>query len=151
MTQPVDVRRRPEEGRRRVRVPWQHPRSRCLGGDRGSVTVQYAIIVPSVLALLFLCVQVALFSYARSVALTAAQEGANAQRAYGSSAGAGAARANSVIDRQGDTLRGVKITVNTTGGEVRVTVTGHSLSVLPGFAGYPISQTASGPIEAFNR
>lgn len=117
--------------------------------DHGSVTVQYAIVAPSVLVLLFLCVQVALFSYARSVALTAAQEGANAQRAYGAPAGAGMVRADSVITRQGDTLRGAKVTVSISGGEVHVTVTGHSLSVIPGFAGYPISQTASGPIEVF--
>lgn len=117
--------------------------------DGGSVTIQYAIVVPSALALLFLCIQVALFSYARSVALTAAQEGANAQRAYGASTGAGRARADSIIAGQGDILRGASVTVSTSGGEVRVTVTGRSLSVIPGFAGYPISQTASGPLEAF--
>jgi Flp pilus assembly protein TadG len=119
--------------------------------DRGSVTLEYAILVPAVLTILFLCIQVALYSYARSVALTAAEEGANAQRAFGAPAGVGKDRANDVINRQGDTLSGVTVTVTTTGGEVRVTVTGRSLSLFPGVNGYRVSQTSSGPVEQFHR
>ena len=119
--------------------------------DGGSVTLEYAILVPTILTMLFLCIQVALYSYARSVALTAAEEGANAQRAYGASAGAGQAKADEIIKAQGDVLSGWKVTVTTNGGEVRVTVSGRSLSMFPGVAGYSVKQTSSGPIEQFHR
>jgi Flp pilus assembly protein TadG len=117
--------------------------------DRGSVTLEYAIVVPAVLALIFVCVQVALYSYARSVALTAAEEAVNAQRVYGAPAGAGSDRANYVLTNQQDAVLGWTVTVTTVGGRVQVTVTGRSLSVFPGVSGYPVHQTASGPVERF--
>ena len=120
--------------------------------DRGSVVIEYTIVVSAVLLLLFTCVQIALYSYARSVALTAAEEGVNAQRAYGASSDAGSTAANKVINTQGDTLKSAHVTVTTSaGGEVRVLVTGTTQSVLFGFAGFSISQTASGPVERFQR
>ncbi len=125
--------------------------SRRRGPDRGSVTLEFAILIPGVLAMMFLCIQVALFSYARSVALTAAEEGVNAQRAYGAPAGAGKAKAKAFIDRQGNTLTGATITTAIVGGEVRITVTATSPSLIPGFSGYTVSQSASGPVEKFSR
>ena len=130
--------RRPRIGRRRER-------------DDGSSTLEYAILVPVVLAMLFTCIQVSLYSFARSVALTAAQEGANAQRAYGAAPGAGEQKADEIINAQGDVLQGWQVSVTTSGGEVVVTVTGSSLSLFPGVAGFNISQTSSGPIEVFHQ
>ena len=117
--------------------------------DRGSVTLEFAIVVPAVLTLIFLCIQVALYSYARSVALTAAEEAVNAQRVYGSPAGAGRDRADHVLTTQKDALIGWKVTVTRSASRVQVTVTGRSLSVFPGVKGYSVSQTASGPVERF--
>jgi Flp pilus assembly protein TadG len=119
--------------------------------DRGSVALEYAILLPSVMAMLFGCIQVALYSYARSVALTAAEDGANAQRAYDAAKGSGKDAADKVIGRQGDTLRNAKVRVTNVNGEIRVVVTGRTQSVLPGFHGYHVSQTASGPVERFRR
>jgi Flp pilus assembly protein TadG len=119
--------------------------------DDGSSTLEYAILVPVVLLLLFTCIQVSLYSFARSVALTAAQEGANAQRAYGALPGAGEKKADDIINAQGDVLQGWHVSVTTSGGEVVVTVTGSSLSLFPGVDGYSISQTSSGPIEVFHQ
>ncbi len=121
------------------------------GPDHGSVALEFAILIPGVLIMMFLCIQVALYSYARSVALTAAEEGVNAQRAYGASSGAGKAKAQAFIDRQGSTLIGAKITTTVAGGEIRITVTAKSQSLIPGFSGYSVSQSASGPIEKFSR
>ena len=129
----------------RFRPPISRPRP----DDRGSVTLEYAIVVPAVLTLIFLCVQVALYSYARSVALTAAEEAVNAQRVYGAPPGAGQARADRVLTTQKDAVIGWKVSVRTVAGRVRVTVTGRSLSVFPGVKGYSISQTASGSVERF--
>ncbi len=120
------------------------------GLDRGSVVLEFAILVPVVLVMIFLCIQVALYSYARSVAITAAEEGVNAQRSYNAAAGTGYARAQTVIERQGDTLSGWSIDAPApVGGELRITVQGTSLSVLPGVPGFHVSQTASGPVEQF--
>jgi Flp pilus assembly protein TadG len=124
---------------------------RRRGPDRGSVTLEFAILIPGVLVMMFLCIQIGLYSYARSVALTAAEEGVNAQRAYGAAGGSGRAKAQTIIERQGNTLTGYTITTTIAGGEVRITVTGHSQSLIPGMKGYTVSQTASGPIERFNR
>jgi Flp pilus assembly protein TadG len=119
--------------------------------DDGAVTIEYVILVPVVLVIIFSCFQLALNSFARSVAQTAAEEGSNAARAYGASSADGQSRAQLVIDRQGDALSNTNISVVESGGEVRVTVTGHSLSLLPGYGGFTVTQTASGPIEQFVR
>jgi Flp pilus assembly protein TadG len=116
------------------------------------VVLEYAILVPVVLLMLFTCVQVALYSYARSVALTAAEEGANAQREYGASGDAGWNAAHKVLTAQGDTLKSPRVFVTTdAAGEVHVRVQGTTQSVLPLFGGYVVTQTASGPVERFRR
>lgn len=118
--------------------------------DDGSVAVEYAIVAPIVLAVLFLAIQVAMYSYARSIALTAAQEGLSAARAYDGSAGDGSARAYDFIGRaSGDSLSGARVSVNRGGEQATVTVTGRSLSLVPGISGFTVSQTASGPVERF--
>jgi Flp pilus assembly protein TadG len=122
---------------------------RRADADRGSVTLQYVILIPAMFALIFTCIQVSLYSFARSVALTAAEEGADAQRAYGAPGGAGQAKAEAIIASQGDTLRNPHVSVQVSGTEVVVTVTGLTQSVLPGFGGYQVTESASGPIEEF--
>lgn len=114
------------------------------------MTLQYVILVPAIFLAIFSCIQVALFSFARSVALTAAQEGANAQRAYGAPPGAGQARAMSVILGQGDMLQNPHVQVVTQGNEIVVTVTATTQSLIPGFTGFQVTETASGPIEEFH-
>jgi hypothetical protein len=136
---------RARDGGRRPRIGRHRER------DGGSSSLEYAILVPIVLTLLFTCIQVSLYSFARSVALTAAQEGVNAQRAYGALPGVGEQKADDVINAQGDVLQGWHVSVTTSGGEVVVTVTGTSISLLPGVRGYSISQTSSGPIEVFHQ
>jgi len=117
--------------------------------DRGATTLQFVIIVPVVFALVFGCIQVSIYSFARTLALTAAQEAVSAQRAYQAPDGVGAARAWTVIHSQGDTLRNATVSVKIVGNNIVATVTGLTQSVLPGINGYPVSQTASGPIEEF--
>jgi len=114
------------------------------------VALEYAIVVPIVLAAMFLALQVAMYAYARSVAQTAAEDAVTAQRAYGAPAGAGVAAADRVLDGQGNTLSRASVLPSRNGGEIRFTVSGESLSVIPGFH-LRVSQTASGPIERFRR
>jgi TadE-like protein len=122
---------------------------RRLGGtDRGSSTLEFAIIVPAMFLAIFACVQVAMWSYGRSIALNAAHQAVNAQRVLGAAPGVGHARAEAFIAAQGDSLLNPKVTVEIRGNEVFATVKGQTLSLVPGLA-TDVTQVASGPVEEF--
>jgi hypothetical protein len=118
-------------------------------GDRGSLSLELAILFPIVLVLIMTTIQVALYSFARSAALTAAHQGVNAQRALGAPNGAGFAAASAFLGRLGTPYSHFSVIVTTNGGEVTVTVRGHTESLIPGFTGFDINQAASGPLEEF--
>lgn len=119
-------------------------------GDRGSVTLEVSILAPVLLLVVFTIIQVGLWSYARSLALGAAQEGVAAGRAYRAPAEAGRVRAQSFLEATaGDSLIGSTISSTATATSLRVEVTGRALSVLPGVPGLPVRQHAEGPIERF--
>lgn len=119
--------------------------------DRGSVSLEIAILGPALLLLVFSVVQVSLWFCARSLALAAAQEGVNAARTYSADPGSGVTRARAFINEQaGDSL--TQTTVTSAGSSptlIRIQVTGRSLSVLPGVPGIEVTQSAAGPIERF--
>jgi hypothetical protein len=116
--------------------------------DDGSGSLEFIIVVPVVLTVLFLAIQISILSYTRSVAMTAAEEGLDAERGF-AGAGTGQGRAAEFVARQGDWLTGTQVTVSRTGEQVSVTVTGQSLSLVPGFSGWTVSQTATGPVERY--
>jgi Flp pilus assembly protein TadG len=119
-------------------------------GERGSVTLEVSILAPVLLLVVFTIIQVGLWSYARSLALGAAQEGLAAGRAYGAPVEAGRARAQSFLDATaGDSLVGSDVRARATAASLRIEVTGRALSVLPGVPGLPVRQHAEGPIERF--
>lgn len=119
-------------------------------GDRGSATLEVSILAPVLLLVVFTIIQVGLWSYARSLALGAAQEGVAAGRAYGAAAEAGRSRAQAFLDETaGDSLVGSSVTSSATAVTLRVEVTGRALSVLPGVPGLPVRQRAEGPLERF--
>src|SRR5919206_411439 len=95
--------------------------------------------------------QAGLWFYARSLALAAAQEGVTAGRAYHAPATAGPVRARAFLSEQaGDSLTGTTVSSSgTTAAVVRITVTGQSLSVLPGLPGMAVIQSAQGTREHF--
>ena len=119
--------------------------------DDGSGALEIVVVAPVVIAAIFLSIQVALYSYARSIAMSAAQQGATAERAYNAPAGAGQDKAAGFVARNGDSLHDTRISVQRGADTVRVTVTGRSLSVIPGFGGFTVSQTAAGPVERFTQ
>ena len=126
-------------------------RQRAPDRDRGSVTVELAIVFPVLLVIVSGFIQYALWFYARSLALAAAQQGVSVARSYGSTPDAGRASALAFIaDHGSDTLLSpAAIASNAGAGQVQVVVTGRSLSVLPGVAGIGVSQSAAGPVEHF--
>ena len=127
------------------------PRQRAPARDRGSVTVELAIVFPVLLVIVTALIQYALWFHARSLALAAAQQGVTVARAYGSTVDAGRDSALAfVADHGADTLLTPAATaVAPAAGQVQVVVTGRSLSILPGVGGIAVSQSAAGPVERF--
>lgn len=115
--------------------------------ERGSTSVELVILLPALFAVMFLGMQAALIYHARTVAIAAAQEGARAAGAENGRTSDGINAARSFIsDAGGDTLTGTHTTANRTPTTVTVSVTGHSLSVIPGW-NPRIKQSASLPVE----
>ncbi|MGC4856516.1 TadE/TadG family type IV pilus assembly protein [Micromonospora sp. DT4] len=127
-------------------------RRRLVAGDRerGANPVELAVVMPLILVLLFASLQVAAVFLARSTALNAAQSGVNAQRRYNASDGAGTASATRFLSATGGWLLGWDKAGGpscvTSDVDVTCTVTGRSLSVVPG-VDFAIRQTAHGPVE----
>jgi Flp pilus assembly protein TadG len=122
---------------------------RGLPGDRGASPVELAILVPAVLLMLFGAIQVASVFIARAVALTAAQEAVTAQRAYEAPDGVGHTEAQSFLAKAGDWLTEPVVTrPPAPPTEVRFTVSGEALSIIPGVT-FTVSQTAHGTVERF--
>lgn len=116
--------------------------------ERGSATIQLVILLPALFAVMFLGMQAALFYHARTVAIAAAQDGAQAAAGETGNESAGVAAATSFIkDAGGDgVLTATSSTAHRTATTVTVTVKGHSLSVIPGWSPV-IVQSASLPVE----
>ncbi|MFG1881086.1 TadE/TadG family type IV pilus assembly protein [Micromonospora sp. NPDC049102] len=127
-------------------------RRRLVAGDRerGANPVELAVVMPLILVLLFASLQIAAVFLARSTALNAAQSGVNAQRRYNASDGAGVTSARRFLATTGDWLLGWDAgggpNCVTSEVDVTCTVTGRSLSVVPGVR-FAIRQTAHGPVE----
>ncbi|MBL8931731.1 MAG: pilus assembly protein [Kineosporiaceae bacterium] len=116
--------------------------------DRGSASVELVVLFPALLALIFIVVQAGLHFYARSVALSAAREGARAAAVQAGTAADGQAAAQGFIARVGgDLLSGARVSVSVDGRSSTVTVTGTSPSLVPGYDGFAITQQASAPLE----
>ncbi len=112
------------------------------------MSIQLVILLPALFAVMFLGMQAALFYHARSVAIAAAQEGARAASTESGIRSDGVAAADAFVSDAGgdDVLSSVSVTADRTATTVTVTVTGHSLSVIPGWTPR-IEQSASLPTE----
>lgn len=132
-------------GPRPPHPPTAHQR---LRGERGSASLELAVVFPAVMALMFLIVQAGIYFHARTLALTAAQEGLRAASALTGTADQGTAKATSFLDRTADgwvVNRGVASARTPT--TATITITGRSISLIPGLPGLPITQKATGPVE----
>jgi Flp pilus assembly protein TadG len=137
---------------RAVLPPLRHtPGSRAhrrLSGERGAASVELAVTFPVVLLLVMTLIQGALWFYARSIALGAAQEGAREGRVQPASPARAQLAAEGFLDQTAqDLLTGRDVAVNGTPSSIEVTVTGTSLSLFPGLSGWSVTQTAVGPVE----
>lgn len=118
------------------------------GRERGSLTLEAALVYPVLLAAIVAVMQGALWYYARSLAAAAAGHAVRIGRAVGAPPGAGTAAAHTFLTRAGGhTLTHTTVTATTTPRELRVQVSGRSLSLIPGTPGLPVHQSAAGPYE----
>jgi Flp pilus assembly protein TadG len=115
--------------------------------DRGFASVEFAVLALVVLGLVFTCIQVGLYFHARKVAQSAARQGAEAGRAFGSSEGDGVAQAQAFLSRFGGSVRGASVSsAGSTPEEIRITVRGSVATLVPGL-NLHVSQYADAPIE----
>ena len=122
-----------------------------MRGERGSSSVEMVIALPLVLSVLFLAVQAGTWFHARSIALASAQSGARTSAMLNSSLEAGLSSARSfATDVGGTTLTGVTVTGDRTATSTTVTVTGHSVRLVP-FMDVTVSQSATLPVERYTR
>lgn len=119
--------------------------------DRGSVSIEMVILFPLALTLLFVSVQGAIYYHARGVAMASAQEGARDAAAQGSTDGMGQQAALSFAGRAGGEgiLGSPEAVVRRTEEDVTVTVTGTTLSVIPGWDP-SVTQSSTRPLEDFS-
>ncbi len=121
-------------------------------GEQGSASVEVAVLFPAILLLLMTLVQAALWFYARSAALGAAQEGAREGRVQPASVARAQTAAEDFLDQTAqDLLGGRVVEVTGTPTVIEVTVTGTSISLFPGLSGWSVTQTAVGPVERPSR
>jgi Flp pilus assembly protein TadG len=127
-------------------------RPRSAEKDRGSATLETAILFPAILLLVMVAIQTGLWYYGRSVALAAAQEGVSAGRAEGASVARATQAAQDFAVGQGRGMLG-EASVSTAGSSatsIHVSVSGQIISLIPGVP-IAVSQEASGPVERWTR
>ena len=120
--------------------------------ERGSSSIQMVILMPALFSIMFLGMQGALYYHARTVAIAAAQEGARVAGGENGTAADGLSAASSFVTDAGgeDVLPGAQMTGGRSATTATVTVTGTSLSVIPGWSP-AVSQSASVPVERITR
>ncbi|MEJ7832477.1 MAG: TadE/TadG family type IV pilus assembly protein [Nocardioides sp.] len=123
-----------------------------LGGrrrdERGSSTIQLVVLLPVMFSVMFLGMQAALYFHARQVAIAAAQEGARDAGSENGTRESGESTARDFIGSAGgsDVLTGTQVSGSRNATTATVTVTGQSLSVIPGWK-VTVTQSATVPVE----
>lgn len=115
--------------------------------DGGEGSVEVAVLAVVVLMLVFTIIQVGLFYHARKVAQSAARQGVDTGRQFGSSPSDGVAQAQEFLEKFGGSVQGASVSsAGSTAQEIHITVTGHVATLVPGLE-LTVTQDAEGPIE----
>lgn len=114
--------------------------------ERGAASIEMVVLLPALFAVLFLGMQSALYFHARTVAIAAAQEGARAAAVEDAQSSAAVAATNAFLADAGDALEAPSVKPGRTSTTATVTVSGHALSVIPGWRPR-VTQTARAEIE----
>jgi Flp pilus assembly protein TadG len=121
---------------------------RAAPADRGSYSLELAVLAPVILLLLFVGVQVMLYAHATNVAQAAARHGVEAGRSYDAQARDGVQAAEEFLTRMGaDVVTSPGVSADgTTGERVQIAVTGRVPALIPGVS-WPVRAVAQGPVE----
>ncbi|MEU8393687.1 TadE family protein [Nonomuraea sp. NPDC048892] len=115
--------------------------------ERGSATLETALVYPAVLLLVLLTMNTALWFHARNLAMAAAQEGLRAGRSHGSSPSAGQTTAEHFIRQAGGSfLTRPEVTVTRDADTLEVSVSGQAISLVP-LLPLAVTQVARAPVE----
>jgi pilus assembly protein CpaE len=107
-------------------------RHRGRGSERGSSSVEFAILFPIIVVLLLAGPQLALWHFAREAADAAAHVGARAASVHGAAGGAGQAAADTYLARLGTgAITGYSVTESDTATTVSVHITASVPNVIP--------------------
>jgi len=118
-----------------------------MHGERGDDNVAATVIYSAILLVAWAGIQVAFVLLGRGVALEAARDGVRSARLLPTDLATAASAAETYTrEVTGTWLSDVHAWADADGDHITVTVTGEATSLVP-FARFPISQTASGPIE----
>jgi hypothetical protein len=124
------------------------PTGMRVGDERGTAVIEGLLAFGLVLLVLVFGVQAVMYVHARSVAQTAAQEGARSAAVGG--AAAGPARASAVLQAAGSTGDGMQANAAASADSVTVSVAGQAPRVFPVSLLMPsITARASLPLERF--
>ena len=132
-------------------IPRRGLRARCAAlrrrPEQGSSVVEWVLLTPIMLLLIFTIIQFALVWHAEQVAQAPASQALSAARIQGGTQGAGQREAQHILDQlAGGTLPTRQITVTRTATTASVTVTGTAESILPFFTLH-VHAEAAGPVE----
>jgi Flp pilus assembly protein TadG len=115
--------------------------------EQGASVVEWVLLTPVLLLLIFTIIQFALVWHAEQVAQAAASQALSAARIQGGTQAAGQREAQRILDQlAGGTLPTRQITVTRTVTTATVRVTGTAQSILPFFTLH-IHAEAAGPTE----
>ena len=109
-----------------------------------SNTIQMTLLFPLIFAVLLLTLQWAMISWADATALAAAQDAARITAAHNSTTTAGNAAATTAADN--GSLRNLHVTISRGATATTATVTGTTLTVIPGYH-HTIRKTAQAPTQ----
>lgn len=134
-----------------VRVCWSGCRRRrvvaCDRGDAGGTALVWGIGLVSLLALIWLGIQVAFTHYGQSMAQAAAQAGVRAAvTAPGDPSRAEPTVKAFLADHASRDVYDAQVSVSVDGQTVTVSVTGRGVSVVPGTR-WRVDGSAAGPLE----
>jgi Flp pilus assembly protein TadG len=126
-------------------------RQTAAGGERGALAVEFAVVFPVLLLVVWIGFQLAFVFLANRVALAAAEEGARAARSYTGSAAAGDARAHRFLDELGaGVLRQPTVHAYRTPERAGVVVEGRPQQLVPGLGMVVrVRRVVEGPVERF--
>jgi Flp pilus assembly protein TadG len=125
-------------------------KARRGGHERGDANVEMIIVFPVFAAMFFAILQGAIWLDAGNIAAAAATTAYNTARTYDGTGSDGTAAGNDFISTKGTNLDGSNVSVNRTATTVTVTVTGRSLTLIPGWFGTEITRTVTGPVERWS-